>query len=151
MRYIKSLCLRSELNRDSKDLQTPILSLRRAKALSPSGEQAKESNIKYISVLKRDFENRFDQYVETLPKSNNERKLYTSQAVIKELTEGLKWVPYHTNKGTAYKIEQEKFNKWKESQMNNNSEEMEDIETETEASEASEDDINYLQSYALRD
>ena len=126
MRFIKALCLRSELKRHSKESQIPILTMTRAK----------ESGHKYISVLKQDLESNFDRYVDTLPKSNNERKLYTSQAVIKELTEGLKWIQYHTSKGAAYKIEQEKFNKWRESQTSNDeSEEMEDVsESESETS-----------------
>ena len=94
-----------------------------------------KSGIKYVSVLKRDLENRFDKYVDALPKTNNERKIYTSQAVIKELTEGLKWIQYRTNKGNAFKIEREKFKKWRESQTaNDDSEEMEDItDEETES------------------
>ena len=124
MRFIKALCLKSE--RGVRDA-VPILSVKISSA----------SRIKYISVLKQDLENRFDRFTEALPKTNNERKLYTSQAVIKELTEGLKWVSYHTNKGAAYKIEQEKFDKWKELQMNNSStdetEEMENVsDTDTD-------------------
>ena len=130
MRFIKTLCLRSELDRHSKDPQIPILTTSRGM----------KSGIKYILVLKRDLERNFDRYIDTLPKTNNERKIYTSQAVIKELTEGLKWVEYRTNKGNAYKIEQEKFKKWRELQTaNDESEEMEDItDEETESMDETE-------------
>ena len=133
MRFIKSLCLRSESGDNGK---VPILSVK----------ITKDSRIKYISVLKQVLENSFDKFTEALPKSNNERKLYTSQAVIKELTEGLEWVSYHTNKGIAYKIEQEKFDKWRQNNTKfNNSdetEEMDDVEGECE-DETDDDEYGY--------
>ena len=117
MRFIKALCLKSERFGTGKDIKIPILTMK----------ISKDTRIKYISVLKQDLENKFDRFTEALPKTNNERKLYTSQAVIKELTEGLKWVSYHTNKGAAFKIEQEQFDRWKASQSTDETEEMENV------------------------
>ena len=128
MRFIKGLCTPDEFKAGSGELQYPIVQLKKGRGI---GEFAFISN--------NELQNAFTNYVNALPPTNREKKMYTVGSVKDELENGLHWVEKRVASARGYMLSREAYFSWRESIKN----EIEEIELdEVDVEEISDECVN---------
>ena len=103
MRFIKTLCTVDEYNAHTDDTQTPIVELKTGKKVG-----------RFAFILLAKLTEKWNNYVEALPSSNREKRMYTIGSVREELENGLGWQCKKLNMGSGYMLSEEKYKQWRQ-------------------------------------
>ena len=129
MRFIKCLCTPDEFKTGTGESQYPIVQLKEGKRIGA-----------FAFISNSDLQNSFASYVNALPASNREKKMYTVGSVKEELENCLHWEEKRMNSARGYMLTREAYFTWRDSLAS----EIEEIELEDAEVEEINDEVSDL-------